>query len=335
MNRTEFMSQLEILLRNVSDGEREEALQYYNDYFDDAGAENEQAVIEALGNPARVAENIRRELLEGQKGKSSVPADRALTEYGQADAEEKAEAGGKNGDVPAVLVKSAKGRSAGGEGDEGYFNILETGQSSCGENVSSAENPGAEGSRSGGMSGGNGGPGSRSGGMSGGNGGAGGWSGGMSGGNGGAGGWSGSASGGSGGAAGGSGASGGSGRSGGMTAALIVLLVFTGPFILTLGLALACVAFGLLMAWLGLILGFGLTALFLILVLFVLLAVGGMCIPVDPLVGFGVMGGGLICGGIGLLFLMLTVTMAGAVPAIIRGIGSLFRIGRKKIKAVA
>ena len=39
MNRTEFMSQLEILLRNVSDGEREEALQYYNDYFDDAGAE--------------------------------------------------------------------------------------------------------------------------------------------------------------------------------------------------------------------------------------------------------------------------------------------------------
>lgn len=120
-----------------------------------------------------------------------------------------------------------------------------------------------------------------------------------------------------------------------MTAALIVLLVFTGPFILTLGLALACVAFGLLMAWLGLILGFGLTALFLILVLFVLLAVGGMCIPVDPLVGFGVMGGGLICGGIGLLFLMLTVTMAGAVPAIIRGIGSLFRIGRKKIKAVA
>lgn len=107
MNRTEFMSQLEILLRNVSDGEREEALQYYNDYFDDAGAENEQAVIEALGNPARVAENIRRELLEGQKGKSSVPADRALTEYGQADAEEKAEAGGKNGDVPAVLEAGA------------------------------------------------------------------------------------------------------------------------------------------------------------------------------------------------------------------------------------
>lgn len=293
MNRTEFMSQLEILLRNVSDGEREEALQYYNDYFDDAGAENEQAVIEALGNPARVAENIRRELLEGQKGKSSVPADRALTEYGQADAEEKAEAGGKNGDVPAVPVKSAEGRSTGGEGDERYFNILETGQSSRGENVSSAENSSAEGSRSGGMSGGNGG--------------AGGWS----------------------------GASGGSGRSGGMTAALIVLLVFTGPFILTLGLALACVAFGLLMAWLGLVLGFGVTALCLILVLFVLLAVGGMCVPVDPLVGFGVMGGGLICGGIGLLFLMLTVTMAGAVPAIIRGIGSLFRIGRKKIKAVA
>lgn len=118
-----------------------------------------------------------------------------------------------------------------------------------------------------------------------------------------------------------------------MTAGLIVLLVVTGPFILTLALALACVAFGLLLAWLGLVLGFGITALCLILVLFVLLVVGGMCIPVDPLVGFGVIGGGLICGGVGLLFLMLTVAMAGVVPAIVRGIGSLFHLGRKKVKA--
>ena len=51
MNRTEFMRQLESLLQNISATEREEALQYYNEYFNDAGPENEQNVIEALGNP--------------------------------------------------------------------------------------------------------------------------------------------------------------------------------------------------------------------------------------------------------------------------------------------
>lgn len=62
MNRTEFMKQLEALLQNIPLTEREEALQYYNDYFDDAGEENEQNVIEALGSPAKVAENIKRDL---------------------------------------------------------------------------------------------------------------------------------------------------------------------------------------------------------------------------------------------------------------------------------
>ena len=37
MNRVEFMRQLESLLRSIAPMEREEALQYYNDYFDDAG----------------------------------------------------------------------------------------------------------------------------------------------------------------------------------------------------------------------------------------------------------------------------------------------------------
>ncbi|MDE6641982.1 MAG: DUF1700 domain-containing protein [Acetatifactor sp.] len=101
MNRTEFMNQLEILLQNISFAEKEEALQYYNDYFDDAGAENEQSVIEALGNPARVAENIRRELLENQGPKSTTAADRAVVEYGKADIDEEA------GEMP--LVEAAEG----------------------------------------------------------------------------------------------------------------------------------------------------------------------------------------------------------------------------------
>ena len=62
MSRWEFMIKLEELLSDISPSEREEALQYYNDYFNDAGRENEQEVIEALGYPARVAENINRDL---------------------------------------------------------------------------------------------------------------------------------------------------------------------------------------------------------------------------------------------------------------------------------
>ena len=49
MSRWEFMRQLEELLSDISPNEREEALQYYNDYFNDAGRENEQEVIAALG----------------------------------------------------------------------------------------------------------------------------------------------------------------------------------------------------------------------------------------------------------------------------------------------
>ena len=86
MNKVEFMRQLEKLLQNISEQERQEALQYYGDYFDDAGPENEQAVLEALGNPARVAENIRRDLYgagygDGYEARKPVTG-RELTEYG-------------------------------------------------------------------------------------------------------------------------------------------------------------------------------------------------------------------------------------------------------------
>ena len=95
MNRAEFIRQLECLLQSIPDAERQEALQYYNDYFDDAGDENEQDVIEALGNPARVAENIKRDLLESGYGetpvKKAVASDRKLIEYGEPEAQPQAD----------------------------------------------------------------------------------------------------------------------------------------------------------------------------------------------------------------------------------------------------
>lgn len=66
MNKIEFMRQLDVLLMNLPIHEREEALQYYEDYFADAGEENEQAVIASLGSPAKVAENIKRDLSQSR-----------------------------------------------------------------------------------------------------------------------------------------------------------------------------------------------------------------------------------------------------------------------------
>ena len=58
MNRQEFLRQLESLLMHIPANERADAMAYYNDYFDEAGAENEQRVIQELGSPQKVAQSI-------------------------------------------------------------------------------------------------------------------------------------------------------------------------------------------------------------------------------------------------------------------------------------
>lgn len=68
MNRIDFMAQLERLLCDLPENERQDALCYYNDYFDDAGEEKEGFIIQELGSPGKVAATIRasyRGTLEG------------------------------------------------------------------------------------------------------------------------------------------------------------------------------------------------------------------------------------------------------------------------------
>lgn len=65
MNRAEFMSRLTALLQDVPPAEREEAIAYYNEYFDDAGEGNEEGVIAALGSPEELARSIKAGLLDG------------------------------------------------------------------------------------------------------------------------------------------------------------------------------------------------------------------------------------------------------------------------------
>lgn len=58
MNRQEFLRELENHLAGIPKQEREDALEYYQNYFEEAGAENEQSVIEELGSPQKVAQSI-------------------------------------------------------------------------------------------------------------------------------------------------------------------------------------------------------------------------------------------------------------------------------------
>lgn len=61
MNRNEFLSILKDNLNAFPYEERESAIAYYNEFFDDAGAENEQAVIASLGDPKELAKTILKE----------------------------------------------------------------------------------------------------------------------------------------------------------------------------------------------------------------------------------------------------------------------------------
>ena len=62
MNRMQFMRELSHLLSDISEAEREEALEYYENYFEDAGAEREAEVIRELGSPGKVAAIIKADL---------------------------------------------------------------------------------------------------------------------------------------------------------------------------------------------------------------------------------------------------------------------------------
>lgn len=82
MSRIEFIEKLESLLSDIPSDERKEALQYYNNYFDDAGEENEEKVIKELGSPEQVAAIIKADL----DGNDTKPESRGyFTENGYQD----------------------------------------------------------------------------------------------------------------------------------------------------------------------------------------------------------------------------------------------------------
>jgi uncharacterized membrane protein len=64
MNKEEFLERLEALLTGIPQEERIDALAFYRSYFEDAGAENEERVLQELESPEKVAASILGDALQ-------------------------------------------------------------------------------------------------------------------------------------------------------------------------------------------------------------------------------------------------------------------------------
>ncbi len=268
MSRWEFMRALEKLLSDISPYEREEALQYYNDYFNDAGKENEQEVIKALGSPEQVAQIVRDGLVEnGSQGEFT-------------------ETGFTSGAVQSrnEIVKRAAGKRD--EASEGAPDKESGGRDSSGQPGGQQYDDGiaqaaSKGAASGDMAGG-------------------------------------------------------AEKKKDLPVWAIVLIVIGCILASPVILGLVGAAIGLIVsvfaAILSVLLGIGITMLVLYIVAAALLIVGFGCILPYPAAGVGLLGGGMICGALGILFMLLLVFLVGkCIPALCQGLSYIFKkLFRKK-----
>ena len=278
------MRQLEELLSDISPSEREEALQYYNDYFNDAGRENEEEVIVALGTPEQVARIVKDGLGENSGAgeftetgyQSGRPLQNEVMKTGQPSGQ--SSAGTRGGNGVYTEAQSTNSGSAGVHGaNAGYTGAQGSNGTYAGAQGANAGYTGAQGTNSSYA-----------------------------------------------------GAQAAAGKKEGMPVWAIILIVigciFLSPFILTLVLSAAAALLGVICAIIGVIAGFGLAALVLFTVAIALIIAGFGCMLPHPVSGIGLIGGGLICAAIGILFLLLTVFLAGkCVPGICQGIAYIWK----------
>ncbi|MFQ9516060.1 MAG: DUF1700 domain-containing protein [Eubacterium sp.] len=66
MTKNEFMRELTGLLSRIPEDEKRDALQYYEDYFADAGITDDMLVPNSVGTPNQVADKIIREAIYGE-----------------------------------------------------------------------------------------------------------------------------------------------------------------------------------------------------------------------------------------------------------------------------
>ncbi|MBP5746506.1 MAG: DUF1700 domain-containing protein [Lachnospiraceae bacterium] len=67
MDKQQFLAELKQLLGDIPAVERDEALEYYEDYFEDAGSENESTILKELESPEKIAFMIKAGLRDSDK----------------------------------------------------------------------------------------------------------------------------------------------------------------------------------------------------------------------------------------------------------------------------
>lgn len=76
MNRQAFMNRLAAELSKLPKEEVQAAMEYYNEYFDEAGPEREQETMKELGGPSKIATQIKADYavrqLDEPRGKGSA-----------------------------------------------------------------------------------------------------------------------------------------------------------------------------------------------------------------------------------------------------------------------
>lgn len=66
MNKDEYLKELRKNLKILKQSDRDEAIEFYEEYFDEAGVENEAKVIEELGEPKALAKKILVDVVDRQ-----------------------------------------------------------------------------------------------------------------------------------------------------------------------------------------------------------------------------------------------------------------------------
>jgi len=128
MSKQEFMKELESLLSDIPLEEREEALRYYDSYFEDAGKENEDKILKELGSPSKVARLIKAELMNaGNRDNRGY-----FTEKGYSVAEEVED---KYEIIGSKVQSSDNGQNQNADGRQNIYNQNSLGQNTFNQNT--------------------------------------------------------------------------------------------------------------------------------------------------------------------------------------------------------
>lgn len=84
MSKQEFLQQLEMNLM-IGRDEKAEVMSYYGEYFEEAGPDNEQAVIAELGDPVELAKKLNQEFDADMSGQAAQGTGEAGNHYSEAE----------------------------------------------------------------------------------------------------------------------------------------------------------------------------------------------------------------------------------------------------------